>query len=160
MKKKIIKWGIGLVLVGSVVGASVALYLFNMPHRDVQAAAVDYKIESKFLVQEYLQDVKAANNKYLQEEGDSKILVVSGTIHSTSMDMNNQKVILLKEKGEMAGVSCTFMHSTNANALKLKIGERVTIKGVIRSGAGYDEDLELYEDVILEKCDVFHESKI
>ena len=131
-----------------------------MPHRDVQAAAVDYKIESKFLVQEYLQDVKAANNKYLQEEGDSKILVVSGTIHSTSTDMNNQKVILLKEKGEMAGVSCTFMHSTNANALKLKIGERVTIKGVIRSGAGYDEDLELYEDVILEKCDVFHESKI
>ena len=62
--------------------------------------------------------------------------------------------MLLKDLGEIAGVSCTFTPETKKNAEILKIGDKVTIKGVIRSGAGYDEDMELYEDVILEKCDV------
>jgi hypothetical protein len=41
-----------------------------------------------------------------------------------------------------------------SNNEELKIGTKVSIKGVIRSGAGYDEDLDMYEDVILEKCDL------
>lgn len=71
-------------------------------------------------------------------------------------DMNQQEVVLLKSKGEKAGISCTFMANTNVNASRLHKGEIVTIKGVIRSGAGYDEDLELYEDVIMEKCDILY----
>ncbi len=70
--------------------------------------------------------------------------------------MNHNKVVLLKENGMKAGVSCTFMEHTNENAEKLKKDDSVTIKGIIRAGARYDEDLEFYEDVILEKCDVFH----
>ena len=34
---------------------------------------------------------------------------------------------------------------------KLHIGDFVKIKGVIRSGAEYDEDLDLAENVIVEK---------
>ena len=64
--------------------------------------------------------------------------------------------VFIKNASENAGVSCTFTSETNDNAQNLKIGNKITIKGVIRSGAGYDEDLELYEDVILEKCDVLH----
>jgi RecG-like helicase len=128
--------------------------MFNMPHRDVQKAAVDYKMEAKDLVNEYLKDAKKANDRYLQEEGESKIIAVTGIVASVDEDMNHQKVVLLRDSGESAGVSCTFMASTNVNAEKLKNGDKVTIKGVIRSGAGYDEDLELYEDVIIEKCDV------
>jgi hypothetical protein len=36
----------------------------------------------------------------------------------------------------------------------LALGEEITVKGVIRSGAEYDEDLEMYEDVIMAKCDL------
>ena len=156
MKKKIIKWGLIVLVGGLVVGGGIVLYLFNMPHRDVQAAIADYEISANQLVREYLDDSKAANNKYLQEEGESKILAVSGTVASIDEDMNQQKVILLKTPESKAGVSCTFMATTNVNAGKLKVGDQVKIKGVIRSGAGYDEDLELYEDVILEKCDVIN----
>ena len=156
MKKKIVKWGLILMLSGIVVGVGVIFYVFNMPHRNVQNAPVDFVMEAKNLVKEYLADAQTANNRYLQEEGDSKIIAVSGIVASIDEDMNRQKVVLLKEEGEHAGVSCTFMANTNVNAEKLKKGDKVTIKGVIRSGAGYDEDLELYEDVIIEKCDVVH----
>lgn len=155
MKKKIIKWGLALVLGGILVGGGSAIYMFNMPHRNVQDTPVDYQMEAKLLVHEYLTDAKQANDRYLQEEGESKIIAVTGTVASVDEDMNQQKVVLLKDSGEHAGVSCTFMADTNINAEKLKKGDKVTIKGVIRSGAGYDEDLELYEDVIIEKCDVF-----
>jgi hypothetical protein len=154
MKKKIVKWGIALILGGVVIGGGTVVYMFNMPHRNVQDTPIDYQMEAKILVNEYLKDAKKANDRYLQEEGESKIIAVTGIVASVDEDLNHQKVVLLRDSGESAGVSCTFMASTNVNAEKLKNGDKVTIKGVIRSGAGYDEDLELYEDVIIEKCDV------
>ena len=156
MKKKFVKWGLILMIGGIIVGGGAVLYIFNMPHRNVQAASADFQLEAKQLVNEYLADAGASNNKYLQEEGESKIIAVTGIVASIDEDMKQQKVVLLKDAGEKAGVSCTFMASTNANAENLRKGNKVTIKGVIRSGAGYDEDLELYEDVIIEKCDVLY----
>lgn len=154
MKGKLIRWGVIIAVAGIVIGGGTAFYMFNQPHRDVQAITADFQMESSALVSEYLNDQNAANNKYLSEEGDSKIIAISGTVAAIDTDMKDQKVILLKDADQDAGVSCTFMASTNENANKLNVGDKVTIKGVIRSGAGYDEDLELYEDVIMEKCDI------
>ena len=154
MRNKITKWGTIILISGVIIGGSVVYYLFNMPHRNVQSAAADFQMEAKQLVKEYLSNAQLANEKYLQEDGESKILAVTGEVAAINTDMNQQEVVLLKSKGEKAGISCTFMASTNVNAGHLKKGEIVTVQGVIRSGAGYDEDLELYEDVIMEKCDV------
>lgn len=156
MKKGIIKWGFILLAAGGLIGGGIIYYMMNQPHRDVQAISADYQMQASELVHEYLADATTANQKYLQEEGNSKIIAVTGTINSISEDLNNQKVIFLKEITDKAGVSCTFTTDTNANTTHLLIGVKVTIKGVIRSGAGYDEDLELYEDIILEKCDIMH----
>ncbi len=154
MKKKILKWGLIMLTLVIVIGGGVFLYIFFQLHRDVQATQADYQLESKQIVDEYLADYNAANDKYLQEEGESKVIEITGVVAGISEDFNKQKVVLLKDLGENAGVSCTFTTETKQNAEKLKVGDSVTIKGVIRSGAGYDEDMELYEDVILEKCDV------
>ena len=154
MNKKVKKGILYGGILGVIIAASVVYYLFNMPKRDVQSAATDFTLSSSEIVQQYLTDANEANKKYLQEDGDSKILAVTGEISSINTDQNNQKVILLKSATDKAGVSCTFMASTNANAKDLKVGETITVKGVIRSGAGFDEDLELYEDVIMEKCDL------
>ena len=156
MKNNIVKWGGILLVTGIVVGGSVVFYLFNMPHRDVQATAADFQMEAMQLVNEYLADAESANEKYLQEEGNSKIIAVTGMIASKDKDLNRQEVVLLKNAGDKAGISCTFTASTNAHALNLQKGQIVTIKGVIRAGAGYDEDLQMYEDVIMEKCDVLY----
>ena len=122
--------------------------------RNVQGQKADYSISASQLVNEYLTNEKSANAKYLGENGESKIIVINGTIGKIDTDMNNQKVILLKNDTARAGVSCTFMESTNKNVNALKIGDKTKIKGIIRSGASYDQDMEIYVNVVLEKCDI------
>ena len=158
MKNNKLKWGLILALIIVIGGGIGAFMFFNQPHRDVQAVESDYQLKAQDLVDEYLTDSKTANQKYLHSKGESKVLTVSGTVGTITQDLKAQQVVLLREPTKDAGVSCTFMLETNVNAEKLKVGDKVTIKGVIRSGAGYNHDLGLYEDVILEKCDVFTET--
>jgi len=63
--KKSIK--ISLLVIGTilVIGGSIGYYLFNMPHRDVQATEADASLSAENLVNEYLDDYDAANAKYL-----------------------------------------------------------------------------------------------
>ena len=153
-KKKFVKITLLILLFGALVGGTVIFYLWNMPHIDVQAQKADFSVTTTSIVNEYLKDEKAANVKYLGNEGDSKIFVIKGTVKSKDTDMNNQVTVLLQEVNDKAGVKCVFMAETNKNADVLQIGQQTAIKGIIRSGAKYDEDLELYENVLLEKCDV------
>lgn len=153
-RKKIIKTGIIVAIAGIVIAGAIGLYMFNMPHRDVQSAKSDYSLTASAVVAEYLADKDAANQKYLAADGESKILEVSGEVSNISEDFNGQKVVLLKSTSDKAGVSATFTPETNANAAGLQIGQTVTVKGVIRQGAAFDSDLEMYENVILEKSDV------
>ncbi|MBK7683933.1 MAG: hypothetical protein IPJ26_16365 [Bacteroidetes bacterium] len=127
-KKKIFKIAGVIILVGVIIGSGVAYYLFNMPHRDVQDSKTDFSLSASSIVNEYLQNADSANAKYLQEEGESKILAVKGKIFSISVDQKNQKVVLLKDVSEKAGVSCTFTQETNSHADNLKEGQTVTIK--------------------------------
>lgn len=142
------------LLTAGLIGGGYVFYLWNMPHLDVQAQKADYSISANQLVNEYLANEKSANAKYLGENGESKIIIINGTISKIDTDMNNQKVILLKEDTAKAGVNCTFMASTNNNASALKVGDKAKIKGIIRSGASYDADMEIYQNVVLEKCDI------
>jgi len=153
-KKRILKISLIVIGIALLIGGSVAYYMFNMPHRNVQKAKTDYTLKSSDIVNEYLSNAALANEKYLDSEGDSKIIEVTGTIYEISEDFINNKVLILKSVSDKAGVSCTFSTETNSNTSNLKIGDEVTIKGVIRSGASFDSDLDMYEDVIMEKCDV------
>jgi len=153
-KRKIFKVLIITVAIGIAIAGSAAYYMFNMPHRNVQKTDVDYALTTTQIVNEYLTDKTIANEKYLAADGDSKVLAITGTVNKISEDFNGQKVVLLKNEMDKAGVNCSFTAETNKSAETLKIGQSTTIKGVIRSGASYDEDLEMYENVILEKSDI------
>lgn len=153
-KRKIIKIGIIVAIAGLVIASSFGLYMFNMPHRNVQSTKADFSLNGSEIVTEYLADANAANSKYLAADGDSKVLEITGTINKISGNFAGKKVVLLKSDSDKAGVSATFIEEANMNVDKLIVGQSVTIKGVIRSGAAYDEDLELYENVILEKSDI------
>ncbi|MEA3445013.1 MAG: hypothetical protein U9R19_09855 [Bacteroidota bacterium] len=153
-KKKILSIAAVLIIAGLLVGGGIGLYMFNMPHRDVQDSSSDFSLTSTQLVNEYFTNSAEANDKYLAEDGESKILEITGTVESVGENYNDQKVVLLKETNDKAGVSCIFIAESGSKAAKLKPGETITIKGVIRSGAAYDEDLGLYEHVILDKSDI------
>jgi hypothetical protein len=156
-RKKIIRTIAIIGIAGLLIGGGVGLYMFNKPHRDVQSARTDYALTSSQIVREYLSDNAAANQKYLAADGDSKILEIAGEVRHISENFNGQKVVLLKSAKDKAGVSATFTPETNENLDGIMVGQTITIKGVIRSGASYDEDLGLYENVILEKSDVVRE---
>lgn len=140
--------------VGILIAVAVALYMFNKPARDVQATKTDFSYKASEIVKEYLTDAKKANDKYLDENGNSKVLEITGTVADISEDFNHQKVILLKAANDKAGVSATFTKETNSHTENIKVGDEITVKGVIRSGATYDKDLEMYENVTLDKSDI------
>ena len=154
IKNKILRTGIILAIAGVFIGGVTLLYLLNMPQRDVQKTEANFNLNASALVTEYLNNEMEANAKYLAADGDSKILMVSGIIAKISEDYKGQKMVLLQSQEDKAGVSCTFTLETGAHLSASKLGDRVSIKGVIRSGATYDEDLEMYEHVILEKSDL------
>lgn len=149
-KKKILI----ILSVGILIAVAVALYMFNKPARDVQATKTDFSYKASEIVNEYLTDAKKANNKYLDEEGNSKVLEITGTVAQISEDFNHQKVILLKASKDKAGVSATFTKETNSHTETIKVGDVITVKGVIRSGASFDADLEMYENVTIDKSDI------
>lgn len=158
-KKRILKLIIILVVTGMVIGGAIVLYMFNMPHRDVQSLKADYSLTSTEIVNEYLRDKDAANQKYLATDGESKILEITGTVSNITENLNSQSVILIKNVGDKAGVRATMLPGTELLISELKSGKPITVKGVIRSGANYDEDLEMYENVVLEKASIINSKK-
>ena len=155
MKKSKTKKIILIIAVIVVLAAIYPVYLFFMPHRDVQQTEAFATLSSKELVSEYLKDNAAANAKYLEKDGNSKVLIIEGVIASISEDQNNQTVILLKDADEEAGVNCTFLTEATNHIKNLKVGDKIKVKGFITLGASYDDDLEMYEDVIMQDCDIF-----
>lgn len=153
-KKKILKIGAFMLIAGLLAGGGTVLYMFNMPHRNIQSASTDFSLSASLLVTEYLENPATANEKYLAGDGDSKVLEIKGTVARISEDFNGQKVVLLQERSDKAGVSCTFTQETNKNVSNIQIGETITIKGVIRSGTSFDPDLEMYENAVVEKSDL------
>jgi len=145
-----------LVIAGVLVGGGIGLYMFFMPQRDIQKLPVDHQVTASELTAEFLDDIGNANSKFLSADGESKILEVTGKIARITENFNGEKVVLLKGENDKAGVSCTFMHETNNRVNGLETGDVVTIKGVIRSGAYYDEDLDMYVNVTVEKSDLIN----
>jgi len=150
MKSKIFK----IIAVVIIVTLGYFAYMWFMPHRNIQNTKAFATIDATKLVNEFLSDKEKANNLYLDSEGESKVLVVNGIVANISKDQLGQKVILLKKASEKMGVSCTFTLDSNSQVDNLEVGNQIKIKGVIRSGAEYDEDLDLTENVIIEKCAV------
>jgi len=150
-KKNVLKTIAILGVAGILMGGGIGLYLFNKPHRDVPSADSDYALSASALVSEYLINKDAANKKYLAADGDSKILEITGVVSKISEDFKGHRVILLKEERDKAGVRASFTSETDSSLDNIQAEQTITVKGVIRAGASYDEDLEMYEHVIIEK---------
>ncbi|PKP46520.1 MAG: hypothetical protein CVT94_14435 [Bacteroidetes bacterium HGW-Bacteroidetes-11] len=153
-RRNILKVGAILLLAGLLTAGGIMYFMFHMPHRNVGITSADFSLTAAQLVAEYIENPASANEKYLSADGDSKVLAITGAIADITEDYNNQKVVLLKAEGDKAGVSCVFTAETNGQVINLSPGETITIKGVIRAGASYDEDLDMYLNAVIEKSSV------
>ena len=150
MKKKTKKRLIILAILGIITTGVIGTIIFLTPHRDVKNTKSDFTVNAKVLVDEYLKDAIIANNKYLSDDGDSKIFNITGRVDQIFKNQKNQDVILLKAESDELGVQCTFILGEDVS--KLVVGNTIIVKGKIEQGASYDEDLELGEDVIIGEC--------
>ncbi len=149
-KKKIIKIAAIVIGAGLIIGLGIGYYMYNIPHRDVQSSPTDYKLTVTELVNEYLADLGAANAKYLAADGNSKILEVTGEVFRARINMNNQMMVVLQGPEDIAGVNATFTSGASENIPELERGQIITIKGVIRSGVYYDENLHMHVNAIID----------
>ena len=118
-----------LVLLGAA-GAGLGYFLWNKPHRNVDAAKADFSVEATDLFTQYASDETAANPKYLD-----KIITVSGV----TSEGGSVKVQLVGGS-EMGGVSCEM---ETGSTFSPATGSRVCLKGIC---TGY------LMDVVLNRC--------
>ena len=115
-------------------GAATGYYLWNKPHRNVDAAQADFSVEASDLFAQYASDETAANPKYLD-----KIITVCGIVEGVTNEAGSVKVQLIGG-GEMGAVSCEM---ETGSAFAPPQGSRVCLKGIC---TGY------LMDVVLNRC--------
>lgn len=135
-----------------LLAAGFGLNLWFEPHRDVKTAPVFDEFIVDDFTQEFIDNPEAANEKYLAEDGDSKIVTMSGTLAAIDTNLNNLLVLELKSEHHEGGARFTLLPEENEKAANLKIGEKVTLTGVVSAGAVMDEDFGRYLDAILEQA--------
>lgn len=145
--KKYLKLGLVACLLLATLGAGTAYYLFNLPHRDVQSSRSDLQISVSQLIETYLSDPDLANNRFLSADGDSKILELTGQLHSTGADFNGNTVLIFRDDARAIDVNI-YLEAKQTETIPLP-GETVRIKGVITSGTAYDEDLAQYTPITI-----------
>lgn len=158
-RRKIFRILLIMVVAGGLTGGGIGLYMYFMPQRDIQKLPADYQVASSDLVAEFLNDINLANSKYLSADGESKILEIQGKVSRIAENFNGDRVLLLKDDHDKAGVNVTFTQATNNSVDMLAVGDVVTIKGVIRSGAYFDPDLDMYIHATVEKSDIVNKLK-
>lgn len=153
MNKKIIKFFFIFVSLVILTGGIFVTYLWFKPHRDVQNTKAFSEMTVNQLTKEFFEDPDAANAKYLSADGNSKVLLVTGSVREITVNQNGETVIQLREHGAKSGVIATFRKNTHL-PLKVKVNDIIRLKGAITAGNSYVPDLDLYEDAVLVECDL------
>jgi CRISPR/Cas system CSM-associated protein Csm4 (group 5 of RAMP superfamily) len=129
---------IGLVLLlGGLAGGLYAAYLWNKPHRDIKSEKAE-TIDAPELFKKYTENELDANKLWLD-----KALQVKGTIKEILKNQTDIPVIMLDTNDPMGGISCTMDVSQKNQAESLKVGTKITLKGLCTG---------VLADVVLIKC--------
>lgn len=116
MKKVIV-----LLLLLGALGAAVAYYVYNKPHRDIASEEAAFSLTADELFDAFEADESAANALYLD-----KVVAVTGEVAEVSENNVGQSVLTIAASNAMmGGVSATFQ---DVGVTKIKEGQTVTVK--------------------------------
>jgi len=133
-----------LIIILGVIGGILGYnYVYNKPHRDFEKATPDYTISSEELFNEYIDSRTDAEMKY-----NGKVLEINGVLSTIESPDSLSILVFALRQGMFGdeGIRCTMLSKYNEQAIVLKSGNRVTIKGFC---TGYNDI-----DIILEKCSI------
>ena len=117
--KRILMLVVGIAL----IGASIAIALWNKPHENMSSAKADVTIEASALFQAYNADEKGADKQYL-----GKTLAVTGVVKDVSKPEGAPVKISL-ETGDEFLVICELDALSKHARQEFPVGEKVTLKG-------------------------------
>ena len=107
-----------------IAGISIAYYMDNNPHENMQRSKPAYEMDAQELMSAFETDEAAANEKYLDE-----VIAVSGTVRESSTDENGLTTVTLDTDNLMAGIICQLDELTEHDRTEFKAGEKVILKG-------------------------------
>ncbi|MEO6541743.1 MAG: hypothetical protein ABIN74_12145, partial [Ferruginibacter sp.] len=138
------KWLIAIFVL-LIAGGAVIWWLFTLKYEDTANVKADYTVNAMEFIQEFKQDMAAANKKYSE-----KIIVVNGTVSAieTADTTANVKMI----DSTTAYIIFAFQQQHLDEAKQLKAGDKVSIKGSCSNGA-FSSILET-EYIAFKRCAV------
>lgn len=140
-RKKFIRY-IVLPLVLVLGGAALYIYNeYNRTHKDTAKLKPDFIVTATDLIKEFETNEQSSNTKYWD-----KVLRVEGMIKDLAQDEKGFYSIILGDTASMSSVRCSVDSSHNAEAMVLRKGSQVTVKGIC---TGFNADALLGSDVIL-----------
>jgi tRNA_anti-like len=122
--------------------AYVGYYMWNKPAVNV-AGADGVKAAAALLYKTFSTDSVIAKKQYAQQ-----IVEVAGVVNGSSVNQQNQTVVLLNTGMEGANINCTL----EGKAEHIKNGDSIVLKGICNGLGQGDADLGILGDVYLVRC--------
>lgn len=133
MKKYLFSFGLlGLIAI------SIAMYMYNKPHKDIRSSQTDFKVEAVQLFAEFEENETNANSKYLD-----KLIEIKGKVRETSSDENGNVSVILESENELSGVVCQLDNLVTHKKTTFNPGEEITFKGLCTG---------MLMDVVMVRC--------
>ena len=142
MKKRTIKNILLFFAVFVVLASTTGYFLWNKPHKNILATEA-IETNAIILYNTFVTDSIKAKKTYV-----NKVLSITGIVKSVSVNQQHQQIILLKTSEPDASVNCTM----ETNAIGIKIGGEVLIKGLCIGYINGETDIGLPGDVFLVRC--------
>jgi hypothetical protein len=116
--------------------------MWNKPAVNV-AGADGVKAAAAVLYKTFSTDSVMAKKEYAQQ-----VVEVAGVVNGTSMNQQNQTVVLLNTGTDGGNINCTM----EGKAEHIKSGDSVVLKGICNGLGQGDADLGILGDVYMIRC--------
>ncbi len=142
MRKKVTINIILFTIMGFSTLAFIGFVIWNKPHRNIKDGAA-LEIRAVDLYRTIARDNTKTKSNFL-----NKIVAVTGEVSQIQKNRDGGQVILLQTNVPNASINCTM----EENAMEIKAGDTIVIKGLCIGYIGANEDIGLPGDVFLIRC--------
>jgi len=136
------KWILGVLILGALAltgGLLMYYFVYNKPHTNYEKAKAEYSLDAEQLYNEFIQNQDVAQEKY-----NGKVLSIEGVL--SDIEQNEAMLILVFafQDGLFGpeGLRVTMLPTHHEQALNLKAGDTVRLKGYCTGFTGSDVILE------------------
>ena len=140
MRKR--KYVLLFLLAIAAIAAGFAYYSYTNTGVNVEKAHAE-KISAPELYDAFLQDTIAAKGRYL-----NKVVEVSGTATRSTVNQQDQTIVLLQTSSGGAAINCTLEEKADP----IREGQPVTLKCICQGLGEGDAELGIAADVYLVRC--------